>query len=123
MFSREFCEISKNTFFIEHLWWLLLFFAVIKQKLICALVYERHFHKQNQAEISKKVKQKLNNTLRLNFRYLKIIYLLHPFYQPKLIWDVQKTSVSVLKAHSQAWGNFWQMKALQKWWKMLFISP
>ena len=24
MFSCEFCEISKNTFFIEHLWWLLL---------------------------------------------------------------------------------------------------
>ena len=25
VFSCEFCEISKNTFFIEHLWWLLLF--------------------------------------------------------------------------------------------------
>ena len=24
VFSGEFCEISKNTFFIEHLWWLLL---------------------------------------------------------------------------------------------------
>ena len=24
MFSCEFCEIVKNTFFIEHLWWLLL---------------------------------------------------------------------------------------------------
>ena len=24
MFSWEFCEISKNTFFVEHLWWLLL---------------------------------------------------------------------------------------------------
>ena len=24
VFSCEFCEISKNTFFIEHLWWLLL---------------------------------------------------------------------------------------------------
>ena len=24
MFSCEICEISKNTFFIEHLWWLLL---------------------------------------------------------------------------------------------------
>ena len=24
MFSYEFCEFSKNTFFIEHLWWLLL---------------------------------------------------------------------------------------------------
>ena len=26
VFSCEFCEISKNTFFIEHLWWLLLWF-------------------------------------------------------------------------------------------------
>ena len=26
VFSCEFCEISKNTFFIEQLWWLLLFF-------------------------------------------------------------------------------------------------
>ena len=25
VFSCEFCEILKNTFFIEHLWWLLLF--------------------------------------------------------------------------------------------------
>ena len=24
VFSREFCEISKSTFFIEHLWWQLL---------------------------------------------------------------------------------------------------
>ena len=30
VFCREFCEISKNTFFIEHLWWLLLK-HVIKQ--------------------------------------------------------------------------------------------
>ena len=28
-----------------------------------------------------------------------------------------------LKVHSQLWDNFWQLKALQKWWKMLFISP
>ena len=27
-----------------------------------------------------------------------------------------------LKAHSQVWDNFWQLKALWKWWKMLFIS-
>ena len=26
VFSCEFCEISKNNFFIEHLWWLLLYF-------------------------------------------------------------------------------------------------
>ena len=28
-----------------------------------------------------------------------------------------------LKALSQVWYNFWQLKALLKWWKMLFISP
>ena len=27
MFSCEFCKISKNNFFIEHLWWLLLYIA------------------------------------------------------------------------------------------------
>ena len=25
MFSREYCEIFRNSFFIEHLWWLLLY--------------------------------------------------------------------------------------------------
>ena len=25
----------------------------------------------------------------------------------------------VLKAHSQVWDNFWQLKVLEKWWKML----
>ena len=28
-----------------------------------------------------------------------------------------------LKAHSQVWQNFWQLKALKKWGKMVFISP
>ena len=28
VFSCEFCEISKNTFFIEHLWWLFLYFII-----------------------------------------------------------------------------------------------
>ena len=28
-----------------------------------------------------------------------------------------------LKVHPQAWDIFWQLKALWKWWKMLFISP
>ena len=30
---------------------------------------------------------------------------------------------TLLKVHCQVWGNFWQMKNLWKWWKMLFISP
>ena len=32
-----------------------------------------------------KIKQKLSNTLRLNFRYLKIIQFLHPHYHIKII--------------------------------------
>ena len=32
-----------------------------------------------------KIKQKLGNTLRLNFCYLKIMWVLHPWYHPKLI--------------------------------------
>ena len=35
-----------------------------------------------------KIKQKLSNTLWLNFCYLKIIYFLHPCYHPKIIGDV-----------------------------------
>ena len=31
--------------------------------------------------------------------------------------------INSLKVHSQVWDNFWQLKALQKQWKMLFISP
>ena len=37
-----------------------------------------------------KNKQKLSNTLMLNFRYLKIIGFLHPRYYPKKIWDILK---------------------------------
>ena len=33
-FSCEFCEISKNTFFTEHLWWLLLMFAILQIKTL-----------------------------------------------------------------------------------------
>ena len=61
---------------------------------------KQHFYKQRQAETGKKIKQKLNKTLRLNFCYLKIIRSLHPRYQPKITGDilktVQKPSASVL---------------------------
>ena len=47
-----------------------------------------------------KIKQKLSNTQRLDFLYLKIIHFFNPSYQPKIIGDilknVQKTSASVL---------------------------
>ena len=34
MFSCECCENSKNTFFTEHLWWLLLVFDEVKPAII-----------------------------------------------------------------------------------------
>ena len=51
------------------------------------LVGEMHafFCKQRQAEIDKKIKQMLSNTLRLNFCYLKIIHILHPPHHPKIV--------------------------------------
>ena len=62
--------------------------------------YKQQFYKQCQAEIDKKNKQKLRNTMRLNFLYLKIIRFLHPRYQTKIIEEilknVQKTSESAL---------------------------
>ena len=47
----------------------------------------RFFYKQRQAEIAKKNKQKLSNTLSLNFRQMKIIRFLHQRYYLKLTWD------------------------------------
>ena len=37
-----------------------------------------------------KIKQKLSNSIRLNFLYLKIIRFLHPRYLPKIIEDILK---------------------------------
>ena len=28
----------------------------------------------------------------------------------------------LLKVHSQVWHNFWQLKVLQKWWKILYLE-
>ena len=44
---------------------------------ITCFFYKQHFYKQRQAEIGKKNKQMLSNTLRLNFSYFKIIHILH----------------------------------------------
>ena len=64
------------------------------------LFYKQQLYKQHQIEIGNKIKQKLKNTLRLNFSYLKIIRFLHPFHHPKIVRDIlkslQKTSASVL---------------------------
>ena len=40
VFSCEFCEISKNTFFTEHLWWLLLDITKININISCSYVIE-----------------------------------------------------------------------------------
>ena len=32
-----------------------------------------------------------------------------------------KLTLLLLKARSSVWDNFWQLKALKKWWKMFFI--
>ena len=62
--------------------------------------YKRLFYKQRLAENCKKIKQKLSNTLIINFYYLKIIRILHPRYQLKVVGEirktVQKTSASFL---------------------------
>ena len=47
-----------------------------------------------------KIRQKLSSTLRLNFRYLKIVCYLHLRYHPEIIDDIlktiQKTTATVL---------------------------
>ena len=45
---------------------------------------------QRQAEIGKKTKQMLSNTLRLNFLHLKIIGILHPRYHLTIIGHILK---------------------------------
>ena len=52
--------------------------------------YKQQFYKQRQAEIGKKIKQKLRNILRLNFCYLTIIGILHPRYNTKIIRNILK---------------------------------
>ena len=55
------------------------------------LFFTQHFFKQSQAGIGReKIKQMLSNTLRLNFSCLKLIYILHPCYHPKIIGDILK---------------------------------
>ena len=44
-------------------------------------------------------------------------------FEQLILSDIKKWSSTALKAHLQVWDNFWQLKTLQKWWKMLFILP
>ena len=52
--------------------------------------HKQHFYKEPQAEVGKKIKQILSNTLRLNFFCLKIIHIPHPRYHPKMIGYILK---------------------------------
>ena len=54
--------------------------------------YKQHWYKERKAEIGKKNKQTLSNTLRLNFCYLKTFHILHPHYHPKIIGHILKIS-------------------------------
>ena len=51
--------------------------------IICFLFYKQNFYNQPQAEIDKKTKQMLSNTLRMNFYFLNIILILHQRYHSK----------------------------------------
>ena len=51
---------------------------------IQAFFYKQLFHKQRQVEIGKKIEQ----TLRLNFRYLTVTYILCTRYHPEIIGDI-----------------------------------
>ena len=63
-----------------------------------AFFYKQHFYKQRQAgKIGKKIKQKLSNTPRLNFCYLKFIRCLHPRYHLNLRSSCRSSSGRVQK--------------------------
>ena len=70
----------------------------IRINLITRFFYKQHFYKHRHAEIGRKIKQMLRNTLRLNFSYLTIIHILHLRYYSKIIVHIlkskQKKSVS-----------------------------
>ena len=58
--------------------------------MILNTFFKQHFYKQSQADIGKKIKQMLCNTLQLGFCYMKIIHVLHPRYHPKIIGHILK---------------------------------
>ena len=63
--------------------------AVNSSSVITRFFYKQHFYKQR-LKLAK-IKQTLNNTLRLNLGFLKIIvYILHPHYLTKIIGHTLK---------------------------------
>ena len=69
--------------------------------------------KEHLSNICSLIHEKLSNT---EAELKKVLRLKKKFYEfPEL--------VLILKAHSKVWDNFWYLKALQKWWALLFILP
>ena len=62
----------------------------VTSEAVSRFFYKKHFYKQRQAEIGKKIKQMLSNTLRVNFSYLKMIHILHLRYYSKIIVHILK---------------------------------
>ena len=65
--------------------------------MVCTLFYQQHFYKLP-GRNWEKFKQKLSNTLRLNFCYLKIFRVLQLPHRSKIMGNIlkKKTSVPVL---------------------------
>ena len=63
---------------------------LLQKNVINKLLSITRFYKQHQAEIGKKIKETLSNTLRLNLSYLKIIHILHPRCHLKMIRYILK---------------------------------
>ena len=63
-----------------------------------------------------KIKQMLSNNLRLNFCYLKIIYILYPYYHPKIIGHTLKNKQKTMYAfnHDIIWLIMMKMKMKMK---------
>ena len=81
-----------------------------------AFCFNQHLFKQHQGEIAR-IKQKLNNTPRLKFCYVKVIYFFYLYYHTKLIWGiltyVQKTNV---RFNEIIWLIIMKMKIEMKKW-------
>ena len=94
--SVKCAKFLRTPFLTEHFggcYWKCLFLKKILKKIlrhvgknkkrlcIHTFFYKQHFYKERQAEINKKLKQMLSNTLRLN---LWINHIFHPPYHPKI---------------------------------------
>ena len=67
----------------------------------------------------------LVNITQFSFLQFKIFYTFLHFLLYDIIFNDFKLYIYCwyLKAHSQVWDKFWQLKALEKWWKIFFIWP